>query len=297
MDDLLPKAALIELEKAQNKLRLGNTVKVKSRTNWLKKTLAWCSECEITLGHGDSEYFHISHEGINAIEQRYEQLGQGTLKQHVKALNGDRIQAVKVSDNEKLAKELPTEHLVLTACTDLNLRLAQQSLFGLTQTPLQINNELDVSSIDLSLFDYLIVVENRDCFNAWHEYQIQSSITRPLIVYRGHEKSHSKGCQELKFRWLNEKGKVGQVYFGDFDIAGLAIAVDIETAYQHLLLPPISRLSKQLKSSHFNERHAYKQRDLFHRCPVPWQPLLSLLLTNKAGLRQQWMFDHELELY
>lgn len=297
MDDLLPKAALIALDKAQKNLRLGKTVKVKASTSWLKKLLVWCSEHEITLGYGDSEYFYITNEGIISLEQRYHQLGQGTLRQHINETNDDRFRAAKVSGNEKLAKKLPTEHLILTACIDFNLRLSQQSLFGLTQTPLQINHELDVSNIDLSLFDYLIVVENRDCFNAWHEYQIHPSITRPLIVYRGHEKSHSKGCVGLKSRWFNEKGKTGQVYFGDFDIDGLAIAIDSKVGYQYLLLPNSIYLSTNLESFHSDESNVYRQRDLTNRCPQQWQSLLDLLLVKQAGLRQQWMFDSELILY
>jgi len=297
MDDLLPKAALIALDKAKNKLGLGKPVKVRASSSWLKKTSVWCSEHEIILGHGDSEYFYISNDGIIAIEQRYRQLDQGTLHQHANVIDNNRVNSSKVTDNEKLAKILPTENLVLTANSDFNFRQLQQSLCGLIKVPLQVNHELDVSIIDFSLFDYLIVVENRDCFNEWYKYQIESSITRPLIVYRGHEKSHSKGCIALKSRWLVEKGNTGQVYFGDFDIDGLAIAVDSKIPYQHLLFPSLNYLNEHLRTFQFDADNAYRLRELISRCPHQWQLLLDLLLTQQAGLRQQKMFEIELTLH
>jgi hypothetical protein len=297
MDELLPKAALIELEKAQRDLLLGNDAKVKENSGWLKKTLAWCDENGINLGRRAGGHFYIESSAISAIENRLQLLGEASLAQLVKQLSDDRVNASQASANEKLASQLPTQHLVLSACTDLSLRLSQQSLFGLTDTPVQINLELDVLTIDLSRFDYLIVIENRDCFNAWHRYQIPSLLLRSLVIYRGHEKQHSKGCMTLKSRWFDEKGSHGQVYFGDFDIDGLAIAIDSKVAYQHLLLPTLDKLTSALKSLHFADDNAYRQRDLINRCPVEWQPLLDLLLTQQAGLRQQWMFDDELGIY
>jgi hypothetical protein len=297
MDELLPKAALIELEKAQRDILLGNDAKVKANSGWLKKTLAWCGENGINLGRRAGGHFYIEVNGLTAIEKRLHQLGEGSLAELITQLDGDRINASSVSSNEKLAKELPMQHLVLSASIDLGFRLAQQVLFNLTDMPDQINLELDVRTLDLSLFDYLVVIENRDCFNAWHRYQIPSSLSCALVVYRGHEKSNCTGYTALKSRWFDEKGSHGQVYFGDFDIDGLAIAIDSKVAYQHLLLPTLDKLTSALKSLHFDDDNAYRQRDLVNRCPVQWQSLLDLLLTQQAGLRQQWMFDDELGLY
>ena len=297
MDDLLTTQTITELEKVRGKLFTNSEVRVNAKTAWFKQLLAWCSEREIQLGRGSDTHYFINDVGITAIDQWYDTHNKGSLTQINQLPSGDRIAMSRVSSNEKAAKELPTEHLVLIASTDLDLRLSQQSLFGLPETPAQINQELDINNIDLSLFDYLIVVENRDCFNAWHNYQIQSCITRPLVVYRGHEQTHSKGCVELKSRWLKEKGKVGQVYCGDFDIDGLAIAINSNVSYQHLLLPTFEVLSGQLIPAHFDDNNAYHKRDLINRCPQQWQLLLNLLLTQQAGLRQQWMFDDELFLY
>jgi len=297
MDELLPKAALIELEKIQHRLLLGDDVKVKASTGWLKKTLAWCDENDINLGRRASGYFYIDHQGLTSIEQRLQQLGEGSFAQLIRQLDDDRVIASQVTANEKMAKVLPTQHLVLSASTELSLRLAHQSQFGLAQPSTQLNIELEVAELDLSLFDYLIVIENRDCFNQWHSYQPPILFTRPLVVYRGHEQHHSKGCIALKTRWQRDKGNFGQVYFGDFDIDGLAIAIDSTVAYQHLLLPEFSELKTQLKPMHYDENNAFRLRELNQRCPPQWQSLLALLLNEKQGLRQQWMFDGVLDVY
>jgi hypothetical protein len=189
------------------------------------------------------------------------------------------------------------QHLVLSASTDLSMRLTQQSLFKLADTPAQLNLELDIRTLDLLLFDYLVVVENRDCFNQWHRYQIPSSLSRVLVIYRGHDKYHSTGCKALKSRWFADKGNKGQVYFGDFDLDGLAIAIDSNIPYQYLLLPEMAALTMQLDPLHYDEKNAFRLRQLNQRCPPQWHSVMALLLNEKKGLRQQWMFERELVLY
>ncbi|WP_435276063.1 hypothetical protein ACMAZF_03315 [Psychrobium sp. nBUS_13] len=297
MDELLHKAALIELEKAQRKLLAGGDVKVKSSVSWLKKSLAWCDEYGIRLGREAGVFFYIEQQGIDAVEQRLSLLKQGTLKAHADVLPGTRDATISVTSNEKLAAKLPTEHLVLSACLDLPLRLSHQSCFNFTETPPQINIELDIHTIDLSRYDYLIVVENRDSFNQWHRYKVSLDITRPLVVYRGHDKYHSKACAGLKSRWLQEKGAAGQVYFGDFDVHGIGIAVDAKVAYQHLLLPEIQWLKQHLIQLHYRQSQTYDERFFSQRCPIAWQSILSLIFDSQAALRQQWMFNTPLELH
>lgn len=296
MEELLPKSVLIEIEKAQRQLLLGSDVKVPANAGWLKKALVWCDEYSINLGRQAGTYFYLERAGVDAIEQRLLRLGEASLKAQISGHDTDRMASASVSANEKLAKQFPTEHLVLSACTDLNCRLAHQLLFNLAEVPAQLNIELDITTLDLSLYDYLIVVENRDCFNQWHDYQVASNITRPLVIYRGHDKHHSKACYGLKSRWLKEKGVIGQIFFGDFDIAGLGIAIDSDVIYQHILVPSIVELETLLKKLHFDESHSFHLRALKERCPDKWQPLLALLLENRAGLRQQWMIGKVLAL-
>ncbi len=297
MDELLPKAALIELEKAQRKLLAGGDVKVKSSVGWLKKSLAWCDEHGIRLGRDAGAFFYIEHDGIGKVDAKLQAIGYSPLLHFQDGVTGDRCGATKVSPNEKDAKQLPTEHLVLTACSDLPLCLSYQSLLQLPETPTQIQMELDIRTLDLMSYDYLVVVENRDCFTAWHQYKIPCELTGALVVYRGHESHHTKACQTLKGRWLDEKGECGQVFFGDFDPHGMGLAIEATTPYQHLLLPDVNWLQVHHVSSHFDESKAYSKRNLHRRCPEQWHSLLHLMYPQQIALRQQWMFDTQLKLY
>ncbi|MGB1296801.1 MAG: DUF7281 domain-containing protein [Psychrobium sp.] len=298
MDENLSKTALKELAKAFKVLQLETSYKAKRNAAWLKKTLAWCDEHAITLGReGDSKHFYIERAGIRKVDAKLQSLGYSSLREFQQGASGDRLDAAKVSPNEKDAKELPTEHLVLAVCSDLSMRIAYQSLFQFAEPPAQIQLELDIRTLDLAPYDYLVVVENRDCFSAWHRYQIPSELTNALVVYRGHESHHSKACQALKSRWLEHNGGKGQVYFGDFDPHGLAIAIEATTPYQHLLLPQLSWLKHNYQPLHFDEDKAYSKRDMVHRCPEPWRVLLDTMYQESVALRQQWMFDTQLRMF
>ena len=298
MDENLSKQALTELAKAFKALQLETSYKVKRNITWLNKTLTWCDEHAIILGReGDSKHYYIERDGIQKLDAKLQSIGYSALLDYQQGVGGDRLDGAKVSPNEKDAKELPTEHLVLVACSDLSLCLTYQSLFQLTETPAQIQVELDIRTIDLTSYDHLVVVENRDCFSAWHQYQIPRELTNALVVYRGHESHHSKACQVLKARWLKQKDASGQVYFGDFDPHGLAIAIDATTPYQHLLLPELSWLKENHQPVHFDADNAYSKREVVHRCPSQWRMLLDTMYQQSVALRQQWMVATQLRLY
>ena len=298
MDETLSKQALNELAKAFKALQLETSYKAKRNAAWLKKTLMWCDEHAINLGReGDSKHYYIARDGIQKLDAKLQSMGYSALLDYQQGVAGDRLDGANVSPNEKDAKELPTEHLVLAACSDLSLCLTYQSLFQLTETPAQVQVELDIRTLDLTSYDYLIVVENRDCFSAWYQYQIPRELTNALVVYRGHESHHSKACQALKARWLEQKGTSGQVYFGDFDPHGLAIAIEATTPYQYLLLPELTWLKEHCLPTHFDEDKAYSKREIAHCCPSQWRTLLDTMYQEGVALRQQWMFVTQLKLY
>ena len=297
MDDLLGTAELRGLTKAKKELRFNQMVKRKSNLQWLKNVLAWCDENEVKLGKYDEQYTYITRDGITAVDTRFLQQYHSSISEVLENSAGNRRGLTSAYPDEKKARQFPTEHLVLSANLDLSMRISYQSLYKLSDTPPQVNIELDINLIDLSLFDYLIVVENRDCFNDWYDYHTTLPDNRILVIYRGNNNPHSAACIKLKKRWFDEKGTIGQVYFGDFDIDGLGIAIDSKTAYQHFLFPEIVTLNTLLITEHYDEDNVYRLRGLSKRCPEKWNVLLSLLLKTEKGLRQQWMFDEELVFY
>lgn len=298
MDEKLLSGTLKELAKAYVALRLTEEVKVNGNATWLKNALFWCEEHAIRLGRsGGTKHFYIERGGIDKVDSKLRSMGYSPLSQLIEGLKGDRIHSARYSPNEKDANTSPMEYLVLSACTELSMRLSYQSLLQLDDLPAQIQLELDIRELDLSQFDYLVVIENRDCFSAWHQYLLPEELTRLLVIYRGHEKEHSKACQWLKARWNKEKGPNNQIFFGDFDPHGLAIAIDSSTPYQYLLLPSVDWLQANYVTAHFDDNNAYLTRHLLGRCPERWQSLITMMYDKQIAVRQQWMFGMPLQLY
>ncbi len=292
--ELLSAAAIIELAKVQKKLLLEERVAV-NKAGWLKDVLHWCNEHEIDLGDEAPRKFWITKAGIASIEHWLALHGQGTLQSQAQSRLGERTEVT--SSNEKIAKIKPMQHRVLCVSCNLDQRLNQQYFFHLVDTPKQIISELEYTNIDLTYYDYLVVIENRDSFTDWHRFiPFIKGLINPLVIYRGHEKKHSKGCKALKARWREIKGDQGLVYFGDADIAGLGIAIAGEVPYQHLLLPEMRVLTAKLDPAQVNSAYDYARRNIDKRLFEKWHGLYSML-NQKAALRQQNMFNLPLVLY
>jgi len=291
---ILRKTAIRELAKAQQALlKVVRTPVKKSR--WLTEVLAWCREHDIELGDSDARQFWISRAGIVAIERWLALNNQSSLKLQAEQRENERSDVL--SSNEKNASVSPMQHRVLVASCDLGLRLNQQQFFMINDTPEQVIVELSVSDIALSSYDYLVVVENRDSFNDWHRFApLAVELDNPLVIYRGHERNHSKGCTAIMKRWRDGNGERGLVYFGDADVSGLNIAISSKVPYQHLLLPAFECLTQHVDPLLATPEHDFSLRDLTHRLPAPWLNVFELIY-QQGALRQQKMFKLPLALY
>jgi hypothetical protein len=148
--------------------------------------------------------------------------------------------------------------------------------------------------LKLDDFDSLVIVENRDSFNDWFEYQPYTNLSKPLVIYRG-DKHHSTACKILLKIWLNTQNNKPTIYFGDFDLAGLRIA--ISGGYSHLLLPEYKWLEEKLIKLHNPDVQQKYFARLEQDCPESWKHLLSLMSNTRAGLRQQKMYLTSLKTY
>jgi hypothetical protein len=148
--------------------------------------------------------------------------------------------------------------------------------------------------LKLDDFDSLVIVENRDSFNDWFEYQPYTNLSKPLVIYRG-DKHHSTACKILLKIWINTQNNKPTVYFGDFDLAGLRIA--ISGGYSHLLLPEYKWLAEKLIKQHNPDVQQKYFARLEQDCPESWKHLLSLMSDSRTGLRQQKMYQTSLKIY
>lgn len=261
----------------------------------------WCQQFEFEAGQtfGDAQYVftrkHIHKIADTLLEYNFPDI-------YYDFSDKNRAEVAKVSSNEKLAKIKPKDNIVLVALTDqssiqpiINTYYSADNLIANEQ----LNIELTVNSLNLSHFSQLIVIENRDSFNDWSRYlpfcpmDIQQK--NPLVVYRGDNENDSVGCKMLRRRWQQEKINAPLIYFGDFDPKGLEIP--ISDKYNTLLLPHLDYLTAHLVEEHFPDGQQCFIPRLKSDCFEPWYALLTLLITKKAGLRQQLMFDTPLTLY
>ena len=291
LDDLSPKAK--RLLAAQHQKLLLDESAVANNSGILAEILNWCGDIEFEPGKWIKanktyrfERGHISYINQTLLDEKYASIFDD-FKQH------NHRSASLTNPNEKQGKIKPTHHLILTAVTDRKmLDIVDQNFYSdLSQ---QINIELDINQLKLDDFDCLIIVENRDSFNDWFEYKSYTNLSNPLVIYRG-DKHHSTACKTLLKRWLNIKYNKPAIYFGDCDLAGLRIATS--AGYSHLLLPEYKWLAERVIKQHYPDNQLKYLARLEQDCPKGWLLLLKLMSENRAGLRQQRMYQAPLVLW
>ncbi|MEP1446544.1 MAG: hypothetical protein ABJK37_10590 [Paraglaciecola sp.] len=288
-DDLSLKAK--RLLAAQHHKLLFDEKAVANTSSVLYEILDWCDNLEFQPGKWLKFDKHYRFD-IDYIAQ----INQTLLDEKYASIFDDFSQdthrsAAQRNPNEKQGQLKPTQHLVLAAITDsAMLGVVQQSFYSSRQ----INIELDVQHLNLGAFDSLVVVENRDSFNDWFDFKRNVKLPKTLVVYRG-DQHHSKACKTLIMNWLTTQKYKPAIYFGDYDLAGLRIAVS--AGYTHILLPEYNWLSRQLISQHYPDNQQKYLARLEKDCPMGWQSLLLLLREKRAGLRQQKMYQTPLVTY
>lgn len=155
----------------------------------------------------------------------------------------------------------------------------------------QANIELDINKLKLDNYDNLVVVENRDSFNDWYKFKPYVCLINTLVVYRG-DKYHSTACKALLKIWLEKYKHKPAIYFGDYDLAGLRLA--ISGGYSHLLLPEYDWLEDKIITQHYPVEQEKYLSKLELDCPAGWKKLLNLMKQKRAGLRQQKMYNTKL---
>ena len=244
----------------------------------LKEIVIWCENLEFTPGKWikPKKIYRFERAQIEKIEHILVEQGYASIFDN---FSQDTHQSASHRNpNEKQAKFKPTHHLVLAAVT------AGETLNAINQNfyPSQQSNiELDVRQLQLTAFESLLIVENRDSFNDWFAFKHYASLPNPLVIYRG-DKHHSTACKTLLRSWLNTQGHKPAIYFGDCDLAGLRIATS--AGYSHLLLPEYSWLTQHVIKQHYPDIQQKYLTRLEQDRLKGWQLLLQLMRDKSAGL-------------
>ena len=259
----------------------------------VKQIVEWCEHEHINPGKWivSGKKYRFTREGISKIRDAY----MFVMEEDIFAdFSEDSHQSAAFkSADEKQGKIKPTHHLILTA---LNKNACFEGFQQEFYPCGQVNVELDIGALNFSAYDSLIIIENRDSFNDWYVFQTQisSDLGKVLTIYRG-DSHYSVAATTLLKHWRVSRPDCPVIYFGDFDLAGLRLAVSGQCT--HLLLPELQWLQQRLVSQHYPEEQEKFLSGLQQDCPDICQPLLQLMRDRRAGLRQQKMLDTALILH
>ncbi|OOV87324.1 DUF7281 domain-containing protein [Oceanospirillum linum] len=281
--DVLPGNVNRWLRDKEAQVRREHRAKVK-RGKTLTQLIQWCLDQDLPsdLCPANSlqlNEFYLTAELLNAIDQRQRLLGHHSFRDDLS--DKTRMEQAQQSDQEDKQQGLkPRENRVL-------VYLPKPLPCELTgQIPVV---DLDVTALDLSRFSRLITVENLDCFYRLADFCL-SPQSDDLIVYRG-DQLYARGVKKLRQAWqaLYPDDKTHpMIYFGDFDPAGVKIA--ISEGYQQLLLPPDDQLEAHARPLMNPEKQDTSNHTLqTYRAQL--NPALQTLLPTlkQRGLRQQKM--------
>ncbi len=269
--------ALNWLAKLEQRLKRDGQAAIDSQGKTAQHVIAWCIEQHLLPSHSATlpkVQFNVSL--LSQIANAQQQLRQACFRDRVN--QQDRLQQAKQNNQElKGAGERPRQNRVLVR---LNNAIAQQ---GLTLNTADVNWQ----DVQLSEYDALLLVENLDCFYQLDRFNLQHPYQNVLVIYRG-DNAYSSGCKALNMAW-QASGKPS-LYFGDADLAGLAIALSLRCSsillpqfayFKHLASPSMLE-AKQLK---------YQVKLLKLRLHPAFAPYQQLMLQKLQGLRQQQMQD------
>ncbi|WP_221074831.1 DUF7281 domain-containing protein [Agarivorans aestuarii] len=155
--------------------------------------------------------------------------------------SSDRKLASQKAGDDKLAGIKPNDNFLLSK--QLHHGSAPSLLFYSSD---QLATRCPIDSLNLSLLDAVIVVENLLAFDAIEQFKLPTLPSNTLVVYRGDAQHSPKAVKTL----INKlPSSVMLIAFTDFDPAGFLIAIN--TGHQiHALMPKLSpELIKQASSA------------------------------------------------
>lgn len=276
------------LKRISIELKTNSTTTRAATQRSMRQLRQWCEHYELASQPWFSAHSVTFDRTLMAsIEQTLAELGLHSLSVDIR--QQDRFEQSDHSPVEHKSTGLtPTERRVLMAQANCGAYFPE----WVTTLPTQWVMDLDWETLDLTAYNSLVVVENRDSFYEYYthhpqRYQLPEQAFTALVIYRG-DQQESKGCQALLAAFATTGKPI--IYFGDYDSAGLNFA--IHGLYSHTMLPDLAYLqasandpgqpAKQLELSRSVQQYA-------ERLPVD-HPLKAYALHNtqqQKGLRQQ----------
>lgn len=273
--------ALRYLQQLQQRLNASGSEQVKTNTKAVQEVLRWCLEHELVPANSlQLPQFQFDLALLKAIAATQRQLQQACFQDEIQQQS--RLDNALVHQQElKTLGPSPRQHRVLVK---LNNPIQSTGLPAITFT------DIDWQQLPLSHYDALLVVENLDCFYQLERFNLALPYQLPLIIYRG-DRQYSSGCKALAAAWQNgTKHETARpsLYFGDADLAGLAIANSL--GCNAMLLPEFSLFQQSASPAMLEAKQLKYQQHLLAMTVNPaFLPYQQLLCLQLKGLRQQQM--------
>lgn len=284
----LPQRVRAVLQRISEQLDSATTVQRPAKQSSMQQLREWCEHYELaTQAWFTANTVTFDRHVLARIEQTLAELGLHSLTDDIR--QQDRFMQSDHSPVEhKTVGLTPTEQRVLMAQANCGAYFPD----WVNTVPGQWVMDLAWESLQLEVFASLVVVENRDSFYEYynqhpHRYQLPEQAFDALVIYRG-DGFASKGCQAL----LTAYGATGKpmIYFGDYDSAGLNIA--IHGPYSHIMLPSFTYLRDNAKdlgqpAGQLQLSNSVKQHAEHLAAEHPAKQYLLHNTEQQKGLRQQ----------
>lgn len=283
---LLSRKALLEIKQ---QLNTEQYVLKSSKNKGMQELHAWCSyhdlSCDLAF---NATQLKFSADTLAQIEAGMAELGLLPLEKL--GQNTDRYTQAELSKEEQ--KHLGSKP------RDFRILCWQKKPEPLSSSANLIIDK-DVRQLQVSRYSSLVFIENLDTFYQLaeqHQLPDDSLFDRPLVLYRG-DMLYSKGAKQA--RQLFQQQQKPCVYLGDFDIAGLHIAIHWHCS--HLLLPPIERLLTLACKEYFSSQQLSQYDSVaafaeHQAMPEQSQAAFQILLEEQRALLQQG-FEQTLACY
>ena len=256
--------------------------KVSFSANWQKIF----AELEVGDVDESSRALRFSAEQLHQLNQMSTvYFGSELLKD---SFEGTRAEVAKHSRYEKLAAIAPDEQYVLLKPQPFYMNLPLEYSLRIP-----LANVIQLLESQTATITHLVIVENLDAFDCWHQFSVDESFNNALVVYRGHN-GLAKGLSVL-LEQLPERVTV--VAFVDIDPAGIQIALTTPRVTQ-LLAPSIEALSSLVVTANSTEDYIAQNKQLKYisQQSSDWQPLQQFIIKHRVSIKQQHLLAHKLGL-
>lgn len=288
MNPDLPQRVRSVLQRVLEQLGTAPRVQREAQQTSMQQLKAWCEQHAVeTHPWFGSHSVCFDRKVLARIEQTLAELG-------VHRLDNDLRQQDRFAQSDHSRVEhkhvglTPKERRVLVAQANCGAYFPQ----WVKAAPSQWVMDIEWQTLELNVFPGLVVVENLDSFYAYFthhptRYVLPELALQALVVYRG-DGMESRACKALVEAFKLTGKPI--IYFGDYDSAGLSIA--LHGAYSHVLLPSLDSLlanatDQAQPATQLHQGHSLAS----HVAQLPVEHPLAAYLTHnqkhQKGLRQQ----------